>query len=748
MRPRARCASALLLFLLLPAGRAAAGPWLVRVLGVDASRAAAPRESGGAVLVDLAALAPFVGLGVQVESGMVRIRDREGRSWSGTAGDSRLTSPGEEILLAVPLRLEGVSAYLPAAAVARLAGLFLVLTPAEHRIDLVAAPVAQQAPVDGWEPIAVERAPAPQEAGRPAARSRSRQPAERESLRLETALAHVVGADYGGELTAVGTVGGWETRMSGLLTGGGAGLYMTQGTAFVTDPETGWGGEAGDLFSEIRGSARGARLLWRRGTESEPRAWPSLSLYLADGADGEEGRGTVLAYQDAVDLGRGAGLSGEVASDGSWLLHGRWERGRLGLFGFWRNGDAGRGEGLSASLELPRGAGMQAGWSRSGEGADRFEQTTFSLRVPLILAADLGVESMALESAFGQGRSDSVLLGMPVGPVRLRVRWQRRWSEVVPLSGRPPVQSEQREMRATAAFAAGARWRFELQSVNAQAGGVAREPWQQLAVSWRAGKGTTLQLWALSAGAPADDPLRVRLTRELPRGFSLFAEYGRLSPFQEEEGAPGDPPHFKLQVRRVWQLGTPAGGGLVTGRVLSPLGPPPAGTAVEVGPYRTVTAADGSYAIPHVPRGTYEARVPEDALPAAWIARGGPREVEIRGRGHAEIDLELVPLGHVRGRVWEDLDRDGRPGAGEGVGGAAVLLGASATRTEADGSFGFFNVPPGAYRLELAADLLPEGYAPGLPARLDLGLPPGRSLDGLGLRVVRVERPVFFQELR
>src|SRR6185295_16099363 len=108
MMPRAQCVEALILaaLLFLPAVLVAVEPWRVRVLGVDASRAAAPRETGEAVLVDVAALAPALGLTVRADAGTVSVSDREGRVWSGAAGESRLRAPGEEVLLDVPLRLE------------------------------------------------------------------------------------------------------------------------------------------------------------------------------------------------------------------------------------------------------------------------------------------------------------------------------------------------------------------------------------------------------------------------------------------------------------------------------------------------------------------------------------------------------------------------------------------------------------------------------------------------------------------
>jgi hypothetical protein len=737
MKPRALAAEALLLLLLLPAA-AAADSWRVAVHNVDTTRLASCREARGVVLVDVASLAPALGLVVRISRGVVTLRDRDGRIWSVVAGESRLTASGEEIDLEVPPRLESRSVYLPVAAVAELAGLSLLVDAAARRIDLLAIEAGETR--NGWQSLTITRPPASADtkpgSGPDLAAPSAVLPPEREALRLGLALGHVLGADWGGELTASGSVRGWETRAFGLLTQGSAGLELQDGQIAVTEPVTGRGGEAGNLFSEIWGSAQGARLSWSRGS--------SLALYLADEREGRDD--PVLAYQDELALGESAGLAGEVATDGSWLLRGHWQRGRFGLFGYWRDDARGGGEGVSGALDLPWGAGLQAAWSRGGTGRDLLEQVNWSLRVPLLSRAELGVEGTRLESRLGEARSQALLLGALLGPVRLRVRWQTRSSEGRALPGRWPVRLEQDELRATATLAAGPRLAFELQSASRWGGAGSADPWQQLSVSWRPLDRTTLQVWALSSGAPLDDPLRLRLTQDLPGNLSLLAEYGRIPSFQEEEEGWSDTSHLKLLVRRTWQVGTPAGGGTVEGRVASALGPPPAGTPVELGPYRALTAPDGRFAFRHLPPGRYGARVPEASLPVSWAAPG-ERPIEVRGQEKATLDLELIPLGHVSGRVWEDLDGDGRPAPGEGVAGAVVRLGERATRSDVDGIFGFFNLPSGSYRLEIDPERLPPGFALAVPSRVDLGLPPGASLDGVGLRMERRKRPVVFQEL-
>ncbi|HYO15013.1 MAG TPA: hypothetical protein VE685_17605 [Thermoanaerobaculia bacterium] len=746
----ARAVVALPGFLLLAAPLPAdSGGWRVLVRGADLTRTAAPVVSGGVLLVDLAALAPILRLTVRTREGALSVRDPEGVEWRGNPGSPLLEAPGRTLALRRPIRLEGRSARLPVEAVAELGGLRLTID-AESRtasLDEGSHPVRTGTLNSGWESFTLAKPPILPE-DRPgtsgAGAFRPLLPPGHETLRLGVGIGYVQGRDWGSELTATGSVRGIETGISGLLTSGPRGFELASGHALLSDRDRGWGLEAGDVFSELRGSAQGLRLLRdRSGADGEVTAF---SLYLEDLPAGFED--PVLAVSDERGLGGGIRVGGEIASDGSWLAQSRLQTDRLGLFAYFRDTSSrsGDGAGFSGSFEPAPGLILQGSLSRTREGNGSIESRTLSLWLPLRREADLIFEAGQVETAFGSTRSGAAVLVLPAGPVDLRARYHRRESVFRGVLERP-VLWEQDEVVLAASWRARSRLLLNVQLAGHRTGSGDPALWGQLQTSWILGRRTALHLHATD-GSVGSNLYRLRVEHELLPGLSLQAEYGDVPSFQSLPPSGGpleDEARFKLTVRRTWEVETPAGGESVEGRIASPLGPLPAGTPVQLGPWRTLTDDVGRFAFRHVPRGRYEISVAEESLPAGYEPGGGRRAVEVAGRGAVEVELPLVPLGEVRGSVYVDRDGDGRRGPGEEVSGVVLLLDGRATASGADGSFGFYNLEPGTHELRIDVGRLPRGLAVAGPQLITMGLPPGRSLDGLELRLRPEERPVIFQ---
>jgi hypothetical protein len=741
--------------LLLAAGArpapAAEPGWTVTVRGLDVTRAAAPVISGPVLLVDAAALAPTLRLVVRAAGREASVRDVAGVEWRGTAGDSLLTAPGRSMNLERSLRIEGRSVYLPASAVAELAGLRLVVDPEARTAGLEDAAGAAGVSPAGWQSFSRPK-PAPPGGKSPAASRPEprdlRLPPDHETLRVGLGVGTVPGADGGAELTASGALWGYETGLNALLTGGPEGLEIQSGHAMLTDPDRGWGAEGGDLFTEIWGFARGARFRWQRG-EGDRAVWPALSVYLEDPRGGNEG--TVLAYHEEARVGRFTLLEGELASDGSWVASGRVQRQRMSLFGYYRQ-DSGRfdaqGEGLAASFELPLGLSFQASLSRSGSGRQRLDGRTFSLRIPLRPGLDAGVESTRTEGAATRGRIDAVVASAALGRLQVRSRFQRRETAIALLSFGRSVRLRQDELFTSASWIAGSRLRLEAQLAERWPERGAREEWRQINASYSLSPRTSLQLFAASSSSGLADTFRLRIDREIRPGFALYAEYGDVVTFQSLASGPGeDRSRFRIMVRRTWDVATPASRSAVEGVLGSSGDLPTAGLPVQLGPYRTVTDADGRYAFAHVPPGRYVLGVPPEGLPADATA-GPPAAVQVKRRRTQRVDLSVVPLSEARGWVYVDRDGDGRRDPGEGIGGVALTLDDRTTASAPDGSFGFFNLPPGSHRLRIETGLLPAGIEALPPLEMSIGLPPGQSIDHLELRLQEKTKPVVFQEAR
>lgn len=705
MAPRraARAAAWLLAgaLLALPAGAATA--WRITLDGEDVTRAADPRDAGGIPLVDAAALAPRLGLVVRVEGKELSVRAAGNAVWRGEPGGDRLTSPAGILHLERSLRAEGRSLYIPLGAVAELSGFTLIISAQARTAALQRSSGVSSG---GWSAFTLAK-PVAEGGLAGAAVSGAIAPAlppGRESLRVALGVGQVQGTEWGGELAATGSVRGVQTRMSGLLVSGPAGLELRSGRLALAAPELRLGAEAGDLFSEIWGSAQGVRLLQERGEEGSR----ALSVYLPDRL---AGRGSaLLAWRDGLRLGDGGVLEGEAASDGSWLLRGRWSPGRLSLFAHLRDASV-RSLGLSGSLDLSPGWSLQAAYDAS---SDESGTAMLALRAPLPRGGDLMLESTGSRSRSVRLRSDSMTVSFPLPDLLLRARGQRRAGHT--------------ELLASASWSGAPGLRVDFQAAGRWPDAGPAESWQQAAVAWKLFRTTSLQAVAAWGSAPFPERLRLRLSQELPRGFTLLAERG-----DDWDGV-------RLLVSRTWDVATPAGGGRVQGRVGEP------GIPVQLGPYRVLTDEQGRYAFEHVPAGDYDLAIPQDLLPASYSAGAARRKVRVTRRTDERVDLPLQRLAEARGWVYVDRDGDGRRDPGEGVGGVVVVLDGRPTRSTGGGAFTFANLPPGRHELRLDTARLPAGLAATVPSRIEMGLPPGAVLDTLELRLVEQRKAVVFQE--
>jgi hypothetical protein len=736
-----------------------AGPpeWRVFLAGNDVTGTASPLESARILLVDAAALAPSLGMSVQVVLTDVVIRDIQNREWRGTTGSLVLDGPAAEIPLARPLRIENRSVYLPITTLADLAMLSLEVDPLARtvRLDHPAAPAAPAAGdaslPDGWQALSF-----PKPKGHTDSDFESESygafgglpsvlPPGYDDLRLTVGVDHVVGADWGADVTGAGSIAGIETRLAVHATAGtpGAGIY--NGIVGLYQPQ-GFGLEAGDLFSDIWGQGQGIRFLGP-GTGSDTKDRLAFSFYRPSeiGSQGGNPRG-VLTGSDEVRLGRYATAGGEVASDGSWSLRTRYHRQRFGFSAYGRQASGlGPGSGVAGFVELPADLNLQANWNRSGTGSQVITWNDISLLVP-VRAANFTLDSSEIVSLTTHLRINGLAFALPWGPLNLRVTYQRRDGDLMFSDG---VKSSygQRDLLSTLSYLVSGRLRFDFLAVDRQPDLGLPERWQQLTMSLRFRTGTLLQVIATTAGSPYHDPLHIRIEQLLPHGYTIAAEYGRVSTLQEANDQVVAPTtRVRLTVRKVFDVPTPPGGGDVKGAVGSALGPAVAGVPVDLGAYRTATDEKGRFAFRNVGPGSYDLAVSPQGIPANFIA-DAPQHVAVAARKHQEVDVTLIALGVVSGVVYLDENGNGRADEGEGFPGVVLRLDDLSTESGPDGTFEFHNVRPGSHRLNVDPDHLPPGVALTIPSTMDIGLPSGGELPGVRFRLTEKKKPLVLQEV-
>ena len=116
----------------------------------------------------------------------------------------------------------------------------------------------------------------------------------------------------------------------------------------------------------------------------------------------------------------------------------------------------------------------------------------------------------------------------------------------------------------------------------------------------------------------------------------------------------------------------------------------------------------------NVPSGAQQVRLDLNALPVDFDAPAGADVAFEISRGESRrVAFGLLPLGAIRGQVFEDANRNGQLDAGDPPVDNAVLVLDGGQRSELvrKGQFRFEAVRAGDHRLELLKESLPEGSA-------------------------------------
>jgi len=250
-------------------------------------------------------------------------------------------------------------------------------------------------------------------------------PPQNDAMRVSTGLGYLQGADWGADVVGSGKINGMQTDVNAFFTAGPMGFQPRSGHVSIVGPGGKWRGEGGDLYSDLRGLARGARVSWRAGQ----RWTPSVSVYLQR-HEGASTRPAALAYRDRLQVLPRVRVGGELTSDGAALIEGQYGQPRLDLTAFYRftrSPIAGRDKGVSGSLNVGRGVALSGAVRLSDAVGDSSQWQLASIRLPLVRQASVTLERSWWEGSSDDGATNALTAQIPLGPVRLiqRLQWGR-----------------------------------------------------------------------------------------------------------------------------------------------------------------------------------------------------------------------------------------------------------------------------------------------------------------------------------
>jgi LPXTG-motif cell wall-anchored protein len=167
----------------------------------------------------------------------------------------------------------------------------------------------------------------------------------------------------------------------------------------------------------------------------------------------------------------------------------------------------------------------------------------------------------------------------------------------------------------------------------------------------------------------------------------------------------------------------------------------------------TTTNADGGYGFSGLDPGTYTVEVDELTVPAGVVLVGDPdvvldAEATVTldaGEDRDDLDFAYEGTGSIGDTVWLDEDEDGILDSGEDrIAGVVVELvwagfdGIFGTTddwsfpievTGSDGTYRFWDLPPGEYEVEVDLDTVSDDLTPTTPVSIDVELGPAEDYD-------------------
>jgi hypothetical protein len=564
-------------------------------------------------------------------------------------------------------------------------------------------------------------------------------PKAHESLHTTVGLGYVQGADWGGEILAIGSAAGIQVQLSTLLTKGSTGFLLDRGSLSLFDPERRWRVEAGDIFSNLRGASRGARVSWPAAGGRRP----AIAVY--GPRPGTPHRQTVVSYRDQIQIGAQTLLDAEVASDKSYLVRSRLVVSRVDLEASYRSHRkpvSARDASLSGGIRVWHGVTLTGSLLRSTQGGERSDWRMVAVRVPFSRSFDVTLQRAYAATDETANTTSAAMANVAAGRLRLFHRYQVGEFDYARAGFSSSIERQQTQSMAS--YMSGSWLNLTLQLATQRTDTGQTQHWEELQTTVRLTRSTTVRAVTAVPDMRNAKRFRAHFRQDLPFQFAVQADYGRLSAFQAIPNEL-DRSRLKVMLYRTWNVATPARGAEVRGRVIDEAGRAVSGARVKLGSYTVDTDPTGFYVFRHVPRGVYDLALDGQFLPAGYAWDGRALGLSLTSSTKMLTDLLVAPLNAIHGRVYCDRNANGRYDAGEAVASAVVHLDDRVTATDQNGAYSFYNLVPGSHVLRLNREKLPAEFEATGPVDLPVELGDFQPVTEADFRVAVKTKPIIWR---
>jgi len=702
-----------LLIFTLPLNGFGSSSWKIFYDGVEVTVLACPQIREGKAFLNLTSLGPMMGIVIEVGKGGVKITDSQGDIYQAKWGDFMLKGK-ESISLSFPLRLEEDDLFLEAKVVAKLAYRFLEFQEEEKLLNFSPAHLKEEkievTVEEGLTAFTLKKAPEEQ-------KETKKRLGEFIFGEEQNALEGEIGHSFSEhEQMCIDTSvnfysAGEETKLrldlagSGKIYGGDIdlGFYLQeQEDDFYLYPNyLKWksemdkiGFEIGRLPSKIYGMKEAIRYVWKReGNKFPQENWSSLSLYFPDTGLKDD---LVLAYGDEFIFSPNITLQGEVSSEGSYAGGLSYDGSNLDLsiYGSWLENQSRLKYGTSLSYDL--GNSCSLGWSSAKEDNNIHQRWT--VKIPLLSTWDLFLEAREIE--YNQEKKDKILSLTNFFTLSDNLRGMFRYEDTA------------QELFEEGGWVTYPSYRY-IASLNYLLNSKLRFYYQIMATLNKEIDANTY----LRADYKISPKARVWVSTAFPDIFkkedlkSIGFEYQLNSYWQLEAQYQGfQQSNFYLKLCKSFSFDTPSRGGTIYGKVKDSLGNPVPQIKIKAKNYQVITNEEGEYEFKGITLGDYEVTIVRKTLPARYQAEIVSQSVSLKSGRKNEINFQLIPLSSLIGQIYEDRNNNGKYDSEEGIPGVVLGVDGKITASDSKGSYGFYNLPPGNYRVYLDLERLPNGY--------------------------------------
>ncbi len=739
-----------ILIFTLPLSVSGSFSWKVFYDRVEVTVLACPQTREGTVFLNLTSLGPMMGIVIKAEKGGVKITDSQGELYQTSWGDIILKGK-EKISLSFPLRLEEGDLFLEVEVVAKLAYRSLEFQEKEKILNFALIRTEEKkveiAVEEGLATFTIKKAP---EELKETKKRLGELISKEEKIALEKKIGHSFSEheqmwlDTSVSLYRAGEETRWNLDVvgSGKIYGGDIDLsfyLQEQEDDFYLNLDfLKWknemdkiGFEIGRLPSKIYGMEEAVRYVWKRdGNKFPQKNWSSLSLYFPDTALKDD---PILAYGDEFIFSPYIHLQGEVSSEGSYAGGLRYDGPSLDLsiYGSWLEAQSRLKYGTSLNYDL--GNSCSFGWSRVKENNDLCQRWT--VKIPLLSTWNLFLE--AREHDYSEEKKDKIISLMNVFSLSNNLKGMFRYEDVTQEIFKEGewVNYPSRRYIASLNYALNPKLCFDYHIISTHNNTI--DTYTHLRADYRISP--KLKVWFSTAFPEIfkkEDLKSIGFEYQLNSDWQLKAQY---QGFQQN--------NFYLTLCKSFSFDTPTRGGTIYGKVKDSLGNPIPQIKIKAENYQVITNKEGEYEFKGIYPGDYEVTIARETVPARYQVETVSHSISLKSGRKNEINFQLIPLSSLMGQIYEDRNKNGKCDPGEEI--PRVVLGVDdrITASDSKGVYGFYNLPPGSYRIYLDLERLPNGYEVEGETEKYVEMVSYKPITGIDFTLKTKKKKIIFQQI-